>query len=98
MFLLPFSSYILDFNSHGLNTDKFEILKKLANSRHTKDRTLKKAIITTDMSYKQREANKLLKEELKERRLAGEMNIKISKGKIVKDEGGGGGSRPIEQR
>ena len=76
-------------------SDKFEVLKKLENLRHTKNRTLKKAIITTDMSFKQREANKLLKEELKERRQAGEMNIKIRKGKIVKE--GGGGSRPKEQ-
>ena len=45
------------------------------------------------MSFKQRKAEKLLWEELKERKQSGEKNIKIRKGKIVKEEGGGRGQK-----
>ena len=42
------------------------------------------------MSLKEREFQKMLREELKERRQAGERNIKIRKGRIVKGDVDGG--------
>ena len=70
--------------------EKFVILRKAANIRKTENEKLKKVIISTDMTLKQREIDKILREELKRRRLAGEKNIKIKDGKIVtKIEGGG---------
>ena len=44
---------------------------------------LKKITNTTDMTLKQREMDKILRDELKTRREAGERNIKIKDGKIV---------------
>ena len=72
--------------------DKYEVLKKVTNLRRLglNNETFKRTAITTDMSYKQREAEKLLREELRERRQAGEKNIKIRKGRIVKEGDGGG--------
>ena len=72
-------------------SDKYEILKGAFNLKTTRNETFKRVIITTDMSFKQREAEKLLREELKERRQSGEKNLKIRRGKIVKEEGGGSG-------
>ena len=74
-------------------TDKFEILKNAVNLKTTRNETFKRVIVTTDMSFKQRKAEKLLWEELKERKQSGEKNIKIRKGKIVKEEGGGRGQK-----
>ena len=66
------------------------ILKKASKIRNTENEKLKKIIISSDMTLKQREIDKILREELKMRRLAGEKNIKIKDGKIVaKLEGGG---------
>ena len=63
--------------------DKFKILKRASNIRKTQTEKFKKIIITTDMTFKEREINKILREELKARREAGERNIKIKNGKIV---------------
>ena len=63
--------------------DKFKILKRAANIRRTETEKFKKIIITTDMTFKEREINKILREELKARREAGERNIEIKNGKIV---------------
>ena len=64
-------------------SDKFRILKRAKNIRKTEIAKFKNIIITTDMTYKEREINKILREELKARRDAGEKNIKIKDGKIV---------------
>ena len=70
-------------------SEKYEILRNAAKLRFTENEEFKKVIINTDMSLKEREFQKLLREELKERRQAGERNIKIRKGRIVRtDEGG----------
>ena len=70
-------------------SEKYEILRNAAKLRFTENEDLKKVIINTDMSLKEREFQKVLREELKERRQAGERNIKIRKGRIVRtDEGG----------
>ena len=66
-------------------SEKYEVLKKAASLRFSKNTDLKKVIINADMSFRERESQKLLREELKERRLAGERNIKIRKGRIVKE-------------
>ena len=66
-------------------SEKYEILKKAASLRFSKNTDLKKVVINSDMSFRERESQKLLREELKQRRLAGERNIKISKGRIVKE-------------
>ena len=64
-------------------SDKFRILKRAKNIRKTEIAKFKKIIITTDMTFKEREINKILREELKARRDAGEKNLKIKDGKIV---------------
>ena len=43
------------------------------------------------MTFKEREINKILREELKARRDAGEKNLKIKDGKIVPSVQGGDG-------
>ena len=63
--------------------DKYKFLKRAANIRRTEIVKFKKIIITEDMTFKQRELNKILREELKARRNAGERNIKIKDGRIV---------------
>ena len=65
-------------------SEKYKILKKPANIRNTEAEKFKRVIITTDMTLKQRELEKILREELKVRREAGERNIKIKGCKIVK--------------
>ena len=71
-------------------SERYETLKKAASLRFTKKAELKKVIVSADMSFKERESQKLLREELKERRQAGEINIKIRKGRIVKEGVDGG--------
>ena len=66
--------------------NKFRILKKAANIRKTEIGKVNKIIITTDMTIRERELNKILREELKTRREAGENNIKIRNGRIVQSE------------
>ena len=63
--------------------DKYKILKKAANIRNTQTAKFKKIIISADMTFKQRELDKILREELKVRRNAGESDIKIKDGRIV---------------
>ena len=63
--------------------EKFKILKKAGRIRETDVEEFKKIIISGDMTIKQRELDKILREELKERRQKGERNIKIKNGRIV---------------
>ena len=74
-------------------SDKYAVLKGAFKLKNTRNETFKRISITTDMSYKQREAEQILREELKERKRAGEKNIKIRKGRIVKEEEGGRSQR-----
>ena len=64
--------------------EKYKILKKAANVRNLEAAKFKSIIITTDMTVKQRELEKILREDLKNRREAGETDIKIKNGRIVK--------------
>ena len=64
-------------------SDKFEILKNAIRIRNTRNENLKRVVITTDMSFKQRQSEKLLREQMMERRQSGEKNLKIRKGRIV---------------
>ena len=72
-------------------SDKFKILTRAKNIRKTQIAKFKRIIITTDMTFKEREINKILREELKARRDAGEKNLKIKDGKIVPSVQGGDG-------
>ena len=65
---------------------KYKILKKAGKIKTISEEELKQIIISGDMTLKQRELDKILREELKERRLKGEKNIKIKNGKIVNTE------------
>ena len=55
------------------------------NIKNTRNENFKRVIFSADMSFKQRETEKLLRDQLRERKQAGETNIKIRKGKIVKE-------------
>ena len=63
--------------------EKFNILKKAGKIKTINIEELKHIIISSDMTLKQRELDKILREELKDRRLKGERNIKIKNGKII---------------
>ena len=63
--------------------DKYKILKGAGKIKNVEDENLKKIIISPDMTIKQRELDRNLREELKNRRQAGETNIKIKNGRIV---------------
>ena len=63
--------------------EKYKILKKASNIRSTNVEEFKKIVISGDMTLKQRELDKNLREELKERRMNGERNLKIRNGKVV---------------
>ena len=73
--------------------DKYKFLKKAARIRNTQVEKFKKIIISADLTLKQRELDKILREELKMRRDAGERNIKIKDGRIVQSTEEGAGSR-----
>ena len=73
--------------------DKYKFLKKAAEIRKTHVEKFKKIIISVDLTLKQRELDKILWEELKMRRDAGERNIKIKDGRIVQSTDEGAGSR-----
>ena len=64
-------------------TEKVNILKKAGKIKTINIEELKHIIISSDMTLKQRELDKILREELKDRRLKGERNIKIKNGKII---------------
>ena len=66
--------------------DKYKILKGAGKIKNIEDEDLKKIIISPDMTIKQRELDRILREELKNRRQAGETNIKIKNGRIVNTE------------
>ena len=70
--------------------DKSKILRKAANLRNAREEKFKKVILSPDMTLKMRELDKILRDELKMRRQAGERNIKIKDGKIVKIGGDAG--------
>lgn len=61
-----------------------ELLQKAKNLRTTNEEELKKIFIVPDLSKRARDESKKLREELKRRRENGEMNLIISKGKIIK--------------
>ena len=63
--------------------EKFRILKKASKIKSTNIEEFKKIIISGDITLKQRELDKNLREELKERRMNGERNLKIRNGKVV---------------
>ena len=63
--------------------EKFKILKKAGKIKEIDVEEFKKIIISSDMTIKQRELDKILREELKERRQKGERNIKIKNGRII---------------
>ena len=63
--------------------DKFKILKGATKLKNTRIEEFQKVIISSDMTLKQREIDKILREELKMRKQAGETGIKIKNGKIV---------------
>ena len=61
----------------------YEILRKSNQMRKTSEGKMKKITIRKDLTLRQREMNKKLTEELKQRREKGENNIKIKNGKII---------------
>ena len=63
--------------------DKYSILKGAGKIRNIEDEEFKKIIISSDLTLKQRELDRILRDELKVRRQAGETNIKIKNGRIV---------------
>ena len=69
-------------------SDKYEIFKKAVNIKNTRNENFKRVIFSADMSFKQRETEKLLRDQLRERKQAGETNIKIRRGIIVKENEG----------
>ena len=64
--------------------EKYEILKNAPKIRNTNNENFKRIILSTDMSFKQRQLEKLLREQMVERKQAGERNLVIRRGKIVK--------------
>ena len=67
----------------NLNTKK-HILSNAKKLRNVKHEPIKGVYITPDLSIKERNAQKALRDELKRRKDAGEANLKISRGKIIK--------------
>ena len=60
-----------------------QMLRNAKRLKNTNKEQLKKIIITPDMTVKEREINKKLREDLMIRREAGEENLVIRRGKIV---------------
>ena len=60
-----------------------EMLRNAKKLRNTTKEQLKKIIITPDMTVKEREISRKLREDLRIRREAGEENLVIRRGKIV---------------
>ena len=63
---------------------KWKIVGKAKELKESRIPAIRKVGIAPDMTRKEREENELLRAELKSRRDAGEEDIKIFKGKIVK--------------
>jgi PHD-finger len=69
------------------NSDsKLDVLK--ASSDLRKHEEYKKVYISPDLTRKQQEADKLIRDKLKEMRNGGETDIRIKKGKIIKNSNG----------
>src|SRR6266536_5461438 len=69
------------------NTDsRSEILKSCPDLR--KHEEYKKVYISPDLTRKQQESDKILRDKLKQMRTAGETDIRIKRGKIVKNSNG----------
>ena len=69
------------------NTDsRTEILQSCPDLR--KHEEYKKVYISPDLTRKQQESDKIIRDKLKEMRTAGETNIRIKRGKIVKNSDG----------
>ena len=66
--------------------DKYNILKRAGKIKNIEEEEIKRIIISSDLTLKQRELDRNLREELKARRQAGETNIKIKNGKIINTE------------
>ena len=62
---------------------KVKVLASAKNLRNKKDGGLDKIFMHQDLTPKQRQARKLLVEELKDRRANGEENLMILNGKVV---------------
>ena len=60
-----------------------QMLRNAKKLRNTTKEQLKKIIITPDMTVKEREISRKLREDLRIRREAGEENLVIRRGKIV---------------
>jgi PHD-finger len=70
-----------------INSDsKLDVLKACSDLR--KHEEYKKVYISPDLTRKQQEADKLIRDKLKEMRNGGETDIRIKKGKIVKNSSG----------
>ena len=75
----------LDLENEG---EKFNILKKAGKIKAVNTEEFRKIILSGDLTLKQRELDRNLREELKERRMNGERNIKIKNGRIIRAEQG----------
>lgn len=63
---------------------KAEMLRNARNLKDSSDNELKEVFVTPDMTQRQREEHKLLRDELIRRRNNGEQDLQIRRGKIVK--------------
>ena len=68
--------------------EKFNILKRAGKIKTINTEEFRKIILSADLTMKQRELDRNLREELKERRMKGEINIKIKNGRIIREEQG----------
>ena len=66
--------------------DKSEILKRAKNLRNIED--FKKVFIVLDLTKKQQEIDKELRDKLKKFRSEGEQHAKIRRGKVIKNAEG----------
>ena len=62
---------------------KWAVVGKAKNLRSSEDATLRRVMVVPDLSAKERETDRILREELKRRRDDGERDIYIKKGRIV---------------
>lgn len=65
-------------------TEKFEILKKARNLKDARSEILRKVVIAPDMTKKERERNRELRQQLKDKRDNGETGWYIKRGQLVK--------------
>ena len=64
---------------------KFEILKQAKQLRNARDETMRKIIIAPDLTKKEREVDRKLRSELKERSNKGEMGWYCKKGQLMRN-------------